>query len=174
MRIEPTTIPGVLRIDADVIGEGRGYTVTSFDQDVFAEHNLNLIWHHQLVSDNRKMHTLRGLHYQSTLNSEIKLVRCSRGHIKDVLVDMRRHSVTYGRSEQFILRGCQMIYVPTGVAHGYLTLEMGAEVTYLISERYRPEQQSGVRWNDPTLAIDWGVDNPILSDRDANLPLFQP
>lgn len=174
MKIESTTIFGAYRIDADFDVDERGFTMMPFNQDFFADQKLNLIWHHQLVSRNRKVHTLRGLHYQSTLNSEIKLVRCSRGHINDILVDMRRPSATYGRSEQFILKGVQMIYVPPGVAHGYLTMEPDTEVSYLISEPYRPEQQSGILWNDPTLGLNWGVTKPIISDRDANLPLFQP
>ena len=129
------------------------------------------------MSYNRHRGTTRGLHYQIAPFQEAKLVRCSRGVIYDVIVDLRVGSPTYLRWSAVSLsaRKLTMVYVPEGFAHGFQTLEDDTEVFYQMSERYAPDSTRGARWDDPAFAIDWpAVDRRILSEQDQSWPLFSP
>jgi dTDP-4-dehydrorhamnose 3,5-epimerase len=114
------------------------------------------------------------MHFQAEPKPEIKLVRCVRGSIFDVLVDVRRHSPTFGKWEAFELtsENRRSLYVPTGLAHGFQCLTDNCEVFYLMSEFYFPDLARGIRWSDPQVDIRWPVGSPSLSERDANLPLL--
>ena len=125
------------------------------------------------ISFTARRGTLRGMHYQSAPRQEAKLVRCSRGSIYDVLLDLRPHSPTFKRWEAVSLtaENCRTIYVLAGVAHGFQTLVDTTEVFYQISEFYAEQCVRGIRWDDPTFAIDWPIKNPF-SDRDRTQPLW--
>lgn len=144
----------------------------TYDETFFREHCLNTKWMRQVVTRTDAKGTIRGLHI-SPVVEEHKLIRCSRGRIFDVLVDLRKDYPTYGHVATFNLRSSEpkMLYVPPGVAHGFQAMNHHVEVSYLMSTPYMEEQQSGVRWDSPKLAIPWPVPHPRLSERDKLWPL---
>jgi dTDP-4-dehydrorhamnose 3,5-epimerase len=130
------------------------------------------------VQDNFSFSTagvLRGLHFQKDPHAQGKLVRCMTGKVKDVIVDLRKSSPTFGQHASFILDADQgnMLYVPAGFAHGFVALEETIFV-YKCTDFWNKEAESGLRWNDPSLQISWDIENPIVSDKDQILPLFDP
>jgi dTDP-4-dehydrorhamnose 3,5-epimerase len=133
---------------------------------------LSTDWAQISISQNRCRGTLRGLHFQQAPYGETKLVRCPRGAIFDVVVDVRPESATYLEWLSFELsaENCRMLYLPPGLAHGFQTLAADSEVAYQMDQFYRPEAAAGLRWNDRALAVDWPIDNPILSERDQQWP----
>jgi dTDP-4-dehydrorhamnose 3,5-epimerase len=118
---------------------------------------------------------LRGLHYQTSKYAQAKLVRCTAGVVLDVIVDLRRDSPTFGQYSKHVLseHNDNMVFQPRGLAHGYLVLSDSARFEYKLDNDYRPDKEAGIIWNDPTLNIDWPVTNPILSDKDRELPTFE-
>lgn len=118
---------------------------------------------------------IRGLHWQADPSPEIKLVRCSRGAIWDVLVDVRKSSPAFGTWQSFELSADnhRQLYVPAGVAHGFQCLENGSEVSYLMGGVYVPNLARGLRWNDPTVGIEWPIPTPKMSQRDRELPILE-
>ena len=155
--------------------DGRGFFARSWDQKIFQEHGLNPKLVQCNISFNKKKGTLRGLHYQSTPFQEAKLIRCTKGRIFDVIVDLRPNSGTFKQWYGIELNehNCKMIFAPEGFAHGFLTLEDNCEVFYQMSEYYVPECAKGVRWNDKTFDIQWPETPKILSERDSNYSDFQ-
>jgi dTDP-4-dehydrorhamnose 3,5-epimerase len=141
----------------------------------FEKHRLNPRVTQCSVSQNRRQGTLRGLHFQKAPAEEAKLVRCPRGAIFDVVVDLRHGSSTFGHwfAETLSALNGWMLYVPEGCAHGFQSLSDDVEVAYQMSTAYRPELSIGIRWNDPRLGIAWPLPDPILSDRDRALPLLE-
>jgi dTDP-4-dehydrorhamnose 3,5-epimerase len=137
-------------------------------RDTFVQDNLSL---------STRIGTVRGLHFQIPPHSQSKLVRVSRGRIFDVVVDMRRSSETYGRhvSVEISAENGLQLYVPTGFAHGFCTLEPDTEVVYKVSSHYAPGAEGGILWSDPDLAIEWpiGTQDAIVSEKDAKLPLLK-
>jgi len=127
------------------------------------------------VSFNARKGTVRGMHFQEKPHEEAKLVRCTRGAIYDVIVDIRKGSPTYKRwtAVELTADNSRMLYVPEGLAHGLQTLEDNSEVLYQMSEMHHPESARGLRWNDPALAIRWPLASPILSERDARFADFK-
>ena len=123
----------------------------------------------------RSIGTLRGIHYQTYPHEEDKLVRCTRGRIFDVVVDLRPNSKTYKKwmGVELSEENYRMIYIPKGIAHGFQTLEDNTEVFYQISDEYMPNYSKGIRWNDPTFDIEWPIDSPIMSQRDKEYPNFE-
>jgi len=152
--------------------DDRGFLARTYCEAAFAERGLNIRWPQCNLTHTLRRATIRGLHYQAEPKPEIKLVRCCVGAIFDVVVDVRPNSQTYGRYEGFELRADASLelYVPGGFAHGVQCLEDNSEVFYQMSEFYYPELMRGVRWDDPAVAVDWPLGNPILSERDRNLP----
>jgi dTDP-4-dehydrorhamnose 3,5-epimerase len=120
--------------------------------------------------------TLRGMHFQQSPHGEVKLVRALRGAVHDVIIDLRDGSRTHGRWEGFDLtaENGHMLYVPAGFAHGFQTLEDNTDITYMVSHRYVPEAEAGVRWEDPTFAIDWPLPVTVISEKDSTWPLIDP
>jgi dTDP-4-dehydrorhamnose 3,5-epimerase len=173
MKFLPTRLPGVWIVDLEKHGDNRGFFARSWCRREFEEHGLNPNLVQCSVSFNLKKGTLRGMHYQVTPHEEAKLVRCTRGSICDVAVDLRPTSPAFGKwtAEELTADNGRALYIPGGFAHGFQTLSDSTEVFYQMSEFYHPESARGVRWNDPTFGIIWPIPNPIISERDKNLPL---
>jgi dTDP-4-dehydrorhamnose 3,5-epimerase len=176
MQFAETELPGAYVITLDRLEDERGFFARTYCCDEFACHGLNASIAQCSVSYNRRKGTLRGLHYQAAPRPEAKLVRCTRGALYDVIVDLRPDSRTRGRwlGVELTADNGQMLYVPEGFAHGFQTLAADTEVYYQISESYHPELARGVRWDDPVLAIHWPDDERTISARDQQLPSFEP
>ena len=170
MIFQETEIPGVITVELERFSDERGFFARSYCADEFAEHGLNAGFVQANISFNRQRGTLRGLHYQAEPTPEPKLVRCTRGAVFDVAVDLRRKSRSYCRWVGIELNqeNRRALYVPPGCAHGFITLENDAEVTYLMGAPYVPELARGVRWDDPAFAIRWPAHPTVISDRDAS------
>ncbi|MBM7566456.1 dTDP-4-dehydrorhamnose 3,5-epimerase [Paenibacillus sacheonensis] len=172
MKIIETKLIGAKLIESAVFGDQRGFFMESYNAQRFAEHGLT----HAFVQDNHALSVeagvLRGLHYQLSPNAQTKLVRVTAGAVYDVIVDLRRGSPTYGQWEDFTLSAENklQLLVPKGFAHGYCTLEPNTEFLYKVDDYYAPEQDRGIAWNDPALAIDWPIVQPILSGKDEKHP----
>lgn len=172
MRFRQSAIAGVVAIDLEPQRDGRGSFARFWCKDEFASHRLPTDFVQGSVSRNAVRGTLRGMHLQLGPAPEQKLVRCTRGRAHDVVLDLRPKSATYLRSEAFELdaeSGCA-IFIPTGCAHGFLTLEADTELQYLMTVRYDPEHQHGVRWNDPAFAIGWPFEPAVIGERDRSFP----
>lgn len=172
MRFEKTTIAGLLTVAFEPHADGRGTFTRTYDREAFREAGCETDFTVHAVATNKRRGTVRGMHYQVRPYSESKVVRCTRGMIWDVIVDMRRSSNTFGIWQAFMLDHAvpSALYVPEGLAHGYATLTDDADVSYLLSSTYSPEHAAGCRWDDPTLAISWPVTDPQVSERDRALP----
>jgi dTDP-4-dehydrorhamnose 3,5-epimerase len=166
-----TTLPGVFMIELECHHDERGFFARTWCPREFEEHGLNPRLAQCSVSFNTKKGTLRGMHYQAAPFEEAKLVRCSRGAIFDVAVDLRPRSTTFLQwvGVELSADNGRMLYIPEGCAHGFQTLEGQSEVIYWISESYHPESQRGVRWDDPAISIAWPLPDPCMSDRDRSL-----
>lgn len=163
-------------IDIEKRGDDRGFFGRAFCADEFAQHGLE----NQFVQANDSLSatvgTLRGLHYQLEPHGEAKLVRCIRGRLHDVVVDLRPTSTTFGKWQGIELSATNRssLYVPRSFAHGFITLEPGTEVLYLVSTRYAPEHERGVRWDDPMFGIEWPIAPVVMSEKDRTYPDFGP
>lgn len=168
-----TTLPNLRLITPFYAEDERGHFLKSFEQEIFQENGID-IQCFELFHTKSKKGTVRGLHVQRR-NSQDKLVQVLCGAVYDVAVDLREGSETFGKWEGFELtaENRQMLYIPKGFAHGFLALEEDTLFSYLCGDRYDPESDGGVRWNDPQLAVNWPlerVEKVILSDKDAALP----
>lgn len=172
MRFEKTSLKDAFVIESEPIEDERGFFARTWCWNEAVGHGLNPRVVQCSISFNRHRGTLRGMHYQIAPHAEAKLVRCTRGTIYDVILDLRPDSPTYKRWAAFELtdRNRKMLYVPEGFAHGFQTLEGNTEVFYQISEFYAPELARGVRWNDPAFGIQWPCANPIISLQDRQYP----
>ncbi|WP_375262777.1 dTDP-4-dehydrorhamnose 3,5-epimerase [Palleronia sp.] len=175
MQIEETSLPGVLVLTPRRIGDHRGFFSETWSRPRFAAAGIDV----DFVQDNHSVSeaagTVRGLHFQAPPRAQAKLVRCGRGRLFDVAVDIRRGSPTFGQwfgTELSFANGRQM-FLPAGFAHGFATLEPETEVIYKCSDTYAPEAEAAIRWDDPGIGIDWPSDAaPTLSDRDRVAPLL--
>jgi dTDP-4-dehydrorhamnose 3,5-epimerase len=167
-------LKGAYIIEPEKLEDERGFFARSWCEREFAAHNLNPRTVQCNISFNRKKGTLRGMHYQAAPHAEAKLVRCTRGAIYDVIIDLRPKSPTFKQhvAEVLTVDDHKMLYIPEGFAHGFQTLEDNAEVFYQISEFHAPECARGVRWNDPAFEIEWPISEPIMLKRDRNYPDF--
>ncbi|MEJ7861519.1 MAG: dTDP-4-dehydrorhamnose 3,5-epimerase [Pyrinomonadaceae bacterium] len=174
MHIEPLKLAGTYKINLKRIGDSRGYFMRFYDRQVFAEHNLQTVWEQESVSFNQAKDTARGLHFQLPPLVETKIVRVAQGAIRDVFVDLRKDSATYGEWDTVELSAESdvAVYLPKGFAHGFHTLAKNTTVEYKIDVPYQADLSSGIRWNDETLSIDWNVEKPIISERDSKLQFF--
>ena len=174
MNIIETNLPGLLIIDPKVFGDERGYFFESFNQDVFEAAGLET----RFVQDNESKSSkgvLRGLHFQEPPFEQGKLVRVARGAVIDVSVDIRKDSATYGKWAAFELseHNKRMLWIPSGFAHGFVTLENDTIFIYKCTNMYNRDSENSIIWNDPDLNVDWGVENPIISDKDQKAPSFR-
>lgn len=167
-------LKGAYVIDLQRLEDERGFFARSWCQREFAEHGLNPRVVQCNLSFNAAKGTLRGMHYQAKPWEEAKLIRCTKGAIHDVIVDIRPDSPTFRRyfAVQLTADNRRLLYVPEGFAHGFLTLEKDTEVFYQMSEFYAPEHARGFRWNDPAFGIEWPEAVNILSPRDGSYPDF--
>lgn len=174
MQIEPLKLEGTFKIKLERIGDNRGYFMRFYNREIFAAHNLQTVWEQESVSFNKEKNTLRGLHFQLPPFNETKIVRVAQGAIIDYFVDLRKSSPTYGVWDALELsaENDTAVYIPKGFAHGFKTLTENTTVEYKIDANYDAASASGIRWNDPTLAVEWNVENPITSERDAQLQFF--
>ena len=177
--VEKTALPGVLLITPKRFGDARGFFSESWNKDRLAEHGVTI----DFVQDNHSMSaqvgTIRGLHFQSPPHAQDKLVRCGRGALLDVAVDIRKGSPTYGQWVGYELsyeNGAQLL-VPKGFLHGFVTRTPDTEIIYKCSDYYAPDCDGAVRWDCPDIGIDWGLENggmggtdPVLSEKDAAAP----
>lgn len=167
-------IEGSYLIEPEKKEDERGTFARSFCSDEFRKRGLADQFVQSNISWNRKKGTLRGLHYQQAPYGEAKLIRCSRGAIFDVLVDMRPHSPTYRKwaGKELSAKNNFLLYVPEGCAHGFETLKDDTEVLYQSSCSYTPHAERGLRWNDPSLSIDWPLPATTVSLKDCNHPFL--
>lgn len=170
-----TTLPGLKRITPFYAEDRRGWFMKIFEKGIFEAYGISCSPFETFYTHSRKG-TLRGLHFQRR-HSQDKLVQVLHGAVYDVAVDLRTGSPTFGKWEGFYLtaENRQMLYIPKGFAHGFLALEDDTLFSYLCGDRYDPETDGGIRWDDPQLGIEWPlerVEKIILSDKDARLPLF--
>ena len=172
MRIDPTPIPGCHVVRPERHADARGYFARAWDGRAFAEAGLRPDLDQASVSFNGARGTLRGMHLQRAPHAEAKLVRCVRGAVWDVCLDLRPGSPTRGRwhAERLDPDNGAALYVPEGCAHGFLTLADASEVLYLIAGRYAPEAGWGVRWDDLAFGIAWPEPVRVIHDRDAAYP----
>lgn len=172
MRFTATALAGVYLVDLERRDDERGFFARSFCEAEFAAHGLATRYPQCNVSYNAARGTLRGMHYQRAPHGEPKLVRCTRGAIYDVVVDLRPESSTCRRwfAAELTADNHRMLYIPALCAHGFQTLADDTEVFYMMGESYHPESAAGVRWNDPALGIRWPLPNPVISARDAGFP----
>ena len=173
MIYKETKLPGAFIIEIQRLEDDRGFFGRFFCRNEFGGQGLNPDVAQCSISFNRDTGTLRGMHYQEAPHAEDKLVRCTRGSLYDVIVDLRKESPTFKQWIALELTGENrlMLYVPKGFAHGFQTLTDNTEVMYQMSEFYHPETARGVRWNDPSFGIQWPMgDRMILSDKDRDWP----
>lgn len=167
-------IPGIILVQPKVFGDERGAFMETYKLSDFAAAGIK----ERFVQDNHSMSSrdvLRGLHYQKSPMQQGKLVRCIRGRVFDVAVDIREGSPTFGRWVDVELSGDNnlMLYIPPGFAHGFVVLSDTAEVVYKCTNEYSSEHERGVIWNDPDIRIDWPVKNPIVSEKDRRNPTLR-
>jgi dTDP-4-dehydrorhamnose 3,5-epimerase len=165
-----TKLEGVVLLEPEVHGDARGFMVETYRADTWAELGVGV----EFVQHNHSRSsrgTLRGLHFQTT-PGQAKLVRCPRGKIFDVAVDLRRDSPTFGQWEGHELddEKHRQLFVPVGFGHGFAVLSEEADVTYLLSSLYDPATESGIAWDDPDVGVEWSVSEPLLSERDKSAP----
>jgi dTDP-4-dehydrorhamnose 3,5-epimerase len=173
MRLTPAGLAGAWLIDLERVTDERGWFVRVYDEDVFAQSGLCTAYPQHGEARNQRRGTVRGLHYQAAPHDEVRLIRCTRGAIYDVLVDLRP-GPAYGRWQAFDLRAGvpRALYAPAGVAHGYQTLHDDTEVHYLISARYAAGAATGIAYDSAALAIPWPLPVTVVSQRDRALPPF--
>jgi dTDP-4-dehydrorhamnose 3,5-epimerase len=165
-----TKLDGVVLLEPAVHGDERGFFVETFSKEAWAAHGVapEFVQHNHSRSGKG---ILRGLHFQ-TEPGQAKLLRCARGAIFDVAVDLRRDSPTYGQWEGHVLddERHRQLFVPVGFAHGFVVLSEVADVAYLVSSVYDPATEAGIAWDDPDVGVEWGVPEPQLSERDKTAP----
>ena len=175
MEIIKTPLEGLLIIKPDVFEDERGYFFESYNKKKLKALGIDV----NFVQDNHSMTikkgTLRGLHFQNTPHTQSKLIHCTRGSVLDVVVDLRKYSLTYKKWVAVLLsaENKKQLFIPKGFAHGFLTLDDNTEFEYKVDNHQNKLSERVVRFNDPDIGIEWGNDNPLLLDRDKNAPLLK-
>jgi len=175
MKITPTKIEGVLIIEPDVFGDSRGWFFESYSKQKLKGAGIEA----DFVQDNHSFSatkgTLRGLHFQNAPHSQSKLIRCTRGRVLDIAVDLRKDSPTYKEwvSIELSAENKKQFFIPKGFAHGFLALTDNVEFQYKVDDYYDKSSDRSIRFDDPEIAVDWEYDQPILSDKDNNAPFLK-
>lgn len=167
---------GVYLVEPQLLRDERGFFARTYCEREFLEHNLNCKWAQCNVSFNKKRGTLRGMHYQVSPREEIKLIRCTRGAVYDVVIDIRPDSLTFCQwlAVELSEDNTKMLYVPQGFAHGFQTLKDDTELFYQMSQFFAPEYARGIRWDDELFKISWPVKEKIISDNDRKYQDYKP
>jgi dTDP-4-dehydrorhamnose 3,5-epimerase len=176
IKFTETKLKGAFVIDPEKFEDERGFFARSFSQREFENHGINPRMAECNISFSKKRYTVRGMHFQSEPFAQAKLVRCTKGAIYDVIIDLRPESTTFKQwvGVELTAENRRMLYVPTQFAHGFQTLKDDTEVFYQISNVYAPQTEGGVRWNDPAFAIAWPTTNGItINERDRTYPDFK-
>lgn len=176
MQIEQTALEGVLLLTPRRFGDHRGFFAETYSARVLQDAGVETAFVQDNHSVSEQVGTVRGLHFQAPPHAQAKLVRCGRGALFDVAVDIRRGSPTYGRwvGYELSFENGRQLLVPAGFAHGFMTLQPGTEIVYKCSDFYAPETEGALRWDDPQVGIDWPLDvaEPVLSAKDEAAPLL--
>lgn len=176
MKFCPLALPGPLLIEPECLTDERGFFARLYCEEVFREQGVPTCFPQCNLSFNARKGTLRGMHFQTAQYAEAKLVRCTRGSVYDVLLDLREGKESFGQwvAVELSFHKPQVLYIPEGFAHGFYTLEDETELFYQMSSPYVPEASAGVRWNDPAFKILWPTEVPeILSDKDRSYPDYE-
>ena len=175
MNFIKTEIEGLVIVEPKVFGDHRGFFMESWSERAFAEAGLNYTFVQDNHSSSTVKGTLRGIHFQRGDKAQAKLVRCVRGRVLDVAVDLRPGSPTYKKwvAVELSEENKRQLLIPRGFGHGFVTLTDNVEFLYKADNPYAPESEGGIRWNDPELNIDWGLQNPVLSDKDKVNPFLK-
>ncbi|MEA5003579.1 MAG: dTDP-4-dehydrorhamnose 3,5-epimerase [Christensenella sp.] len=174
MKLKETGIEGLVVIEPDVHGDHRGWFMETYSKPKFEELGITC----EFVQDNQSFSaqkgTLRGLHFQKNPMAQSKLLRCTQGKILDVAVDLRKNSLTYKKwyAVELSAENKWMFFMPRGMGHGFVTLSDDVEVQYKVDAVYSPECDRSIRFDDPQIGVDWGIENPILSEKDLQAPLL--
>jgi len=175
MNIVKTNVEDVIIVEPKVFGDHRGWFTETYSKEKFKEHGVEIDFIQDNHSFSAQKNTLRGLHFQLNPKAQTKLVRCTKGKILDVAVDLREGSPTYKKwiAVELTEENKKQLLIPKGFAHGFLTLTNDVEVQYKVDEYYSPENDRSIRFDDPDIGVIWGVDSPILSDKDLNAPTLK-
>jgi dTDP-4-dehydrorhamnose 3,5-epimerase len=176
MKFTETPLSGAFTVDLEKREDERGFFARVFCAEEFTKHGMESRILQVNNSLSKDVHTLRGLHYQLDPFAETKLVRCVAGALLDVIVDVRPDSPTLLQyfSVKLTADNRRMLFVPRGFAHGIFTLQPDTEIFYMASQRYSPDHERGIRWNDPKIGIEWPDAPVVLSDKDRSYPDFDP
>lgn len=175
MKITKTKLDGVVIIEPDVFGDNRGFFMESWNKKKLEEAGL----FYDFVQDNHSKSTvkgtLRGIHFQKGDKAQAKLVRCVKGAVLDVAVDLRKNSSTFKQwvSVELSAENKKQLLIPRGFGHGFVSLTDDVEFLYKADNYYAPEADAGIRWNDPDIGVEWGIENPILSEKDKKNPFLK-
>ncbi len=174
MNFHPLSIAGSYMVEPEALADERGFFARTYCSETFADNGLNPDLRQCSISFNVARHTLRGMHYQLPPHQEAKLVRCTQGAAYHVVLDLRDQSENYMQwaAADLSAENHNMIYVPEGVAHGFITLQDATEIFYQMSETYSSESAAGVRWNDPAFEIAWPVEPAVIAERDNGYPNY--
>ena len=174
MKFEETKLKGAFVIEIQKLNDERGFFGRSWCADELRKYNLKTDIAQANTSFSKLKGTLRGMHFQNDPYQETKLIRCTRGSIFDVIIDLRKDSPTYKQyvGVELTQDNYKMLYVPEDFAHGFITLEDNTEVTYLVTEFYTPGAEAGIRWNDPEFKIEWPIMPSLVSEKDKIHPNF--
>jgi len=172
--VEKTDIDGLYVLSPKVYGDNRGWFTETYSKRKLQEEGLAADFVQDNHSFSAQKGTLRGLHFQINPMSQIKLIRCSRGAVRDIVVDLRKNSPTYKKwfSIELTAENQKQLWIPKGFAHGFLALQENCEIQYKVDAYYSPEHDRSVRYDDPEIGIDWEVAEPILSKKDLDAPLL--
>ncbi|MCX5663063.1 MAG: dTDP-4-dehydrorhamnose 3,5-epimerase [Planctomycetota bacterium] len=176
MIFNPTPLQGAFTIDLEKRGDARGFFARMFCREEFKKHGLKTEFVQVNNSLSADQGTLRGLHYQLAPEAEVKVVRCVRGALWDVILDLRKESATFGKwfGAELTAENRRMMYCPEGFAHGFITLTPDTEAIYLVSAFYAPDKERGVRHNDPRFDVRWPIAPVVISDKDKAHRDFDP
>ncbi len=177
MKLELLAIPDIRLITPKRFGDHRGFFEETYNHESFAGHGIETVFAQDNHSLSSAVGTVRGLHFQTPPRAQAKLVRCGRGRLFDVAVDIRKGSPTFGHwvGEELSFENGRMMFIPAGCAHGFMTLEPDTEIIYKCSDTYAPETEGAIRWDDPDIGINWPLDmvELQLSDRDKAAPFLR-
>ena len=175
MKVTKTEIEGLVIIDPDCFGDHRGWFMETYNEAKMKENGIDVVFVQDNHSKSMIKGTLRGLHFQNNPAAQSKLVRCTKGSMLDVAVDLRKDSPTYKQwfSIELTEENKKQLFIPQGFAHGFLTLTDDVEVQYKVDNLYDKAYDRGIRYDDPEIGVNWGEINPVLSDKDLTSPMLK-